>query len=819
MKQTIDNNPADQANAGRGMPIQAERRNFVKLGIGAATLTITGVGLADGTAMAAAAQPVPGNVPGTAAGPVLGAPLSRAEGPLKVAGQARYAIEQSLDKLVYGVTVQSTRAAGRIVKIDTAAALALPGVIDVYTLHNPLKLNRPTVYSKGGGATEEFTPLQDDIVRYNGMHLALVVAQTFEQATEAASRLHVEYEDAPAIIDLHAAGAKAQAIEAMDAKWGDAAAALAGAAVKVEVEYSTAREYNAPIEPPACIAWWDDGKITVWEPSQWVGGARSVVAEWLDIGIDQVRVISPYVGGGFGSKIGAHPHVGLACAASRRLGRPVKVSLTRPQTFTGLGGRPATRQTLSLGATREGKLVSIVHESWNETAIDETHVEACSNVTKIMYATPNLSSRLNVVPVHTVMPGWKRGPGENPSAYALESAMDELAYLLRMDPITLRLANWADIDPSSNLPWSTRQLREAYAAGADAIGWWQRNPQPRSMREGRELIGYGMAAGAYPMIRTASEAKLVLHASGQVEVLSAGTDIGTGTYTILAQAAAEALGVPVKSVVVRLGDTTLPRSALAGGSQQANNLVSAVTRAASNARDALLLLATTDPKSPLKGARVAELVFVQGMIRPARRPSGGVSIASLLQAIGKDRLDIEGNTFAADATEDMKNGADRSFSQLKMSLEGGVSAHSWCAQFVEVRVDEDFGTIRVKRMVAAFDSGRIFNPKLAGSQWIGGMIMGLGQTLLEEGHVDQRDGRIVNANFADYAVPVNADVPEIEVISVGIPDLQASALGGKGVGEIGVVGVAAAIANAVFHATGKRIRSLPITLEKVSASS
>lgn len=814
MNQNDDTDPVNHAGDQHVAPIRTERRNFVKLGVGAATLTMTGVGLADDATTPA----VPRTTASLRAGEALGAPLSRAEGPLKVAGQARYAIEQSLESMVYGVTVQSTRAAGRIVRIDTTAALALPGVIDVFTLHNPLKLNKPTVYSKGGGATEEFTPLQDDIVRFNGMHLALVVAETFEQATEAASRLHVEYQDGPAIMDLHAPNAKPQAIDAMDAKWGDAASALAGAAVKVEVEYSTAREYNAPIEPPACIASWVDGKITVWEPSQWVGGARSVVAEWLGIEIDKVRVISPYVGGGFGSKIGAHPHVGLACAASRRLGRPVKVSLTRPQTFTGLGGRPATRQTLSLGATREGKLVSIVHESWNETAIDETHVEACNNVTKIMYATPNLSSRLHVVPVHTVMPGWKRGPGENPSAFALESAMDELAYQLKMDPITLRLANWADIDPSSNLPWSTRQLREAYAAGADAIGWWQRNPQPRSMREGRELIGYGMAAGAYPMIRTASEAKLVFHANGQIEVLSAGTDIGTGTYTILAQAAAESLGVPVNLIVVRLGDTNLPRSALAGGSQQANNLTSAVTRAANNAREALLELAATDPKSPLKGAKAADLVYAQGTIKLARRPTGGISIATLLTTIGKGQLEIEGNTFATDATEDMKNGADRSFSQLKMSLEGGVSAHSWCAQFVEIRVDEDFGTVRVKRMVAAFDSGRIFNPKLAGSQWIGGMIMGLGQALLEEGYVDQRDGRIVNANFADYAMPVNADVPDIEVISVGIPDLQASALGGKGVGEIGVVGVAAAIANAVYHATGKRIRSLPITLEKLTSS-
>ena len=571
--------------------IEAQRRNFLKTGVGAATLAVTGVAVGGDVAPAAA-------VTSAAASPTLGAAMPRAEGALKVSGQARYAIEQQLDNMAYAVTVQSTRPAGRIVRIDTPSALALPGVIDIYTLHNPLKLNRPTVYGKGGGATEEFTPLEDDIVRFNGMHLALVVAETFEQASEAASRLVVEYEDGAAIIDLRAAGAAAQHIEAMDASWGDAASAYAGAEVKVEVEYSTAREYNVPLEPHACIASWEQGGITVWEPSQWVGGARSVVAEWLGIAIDRVRVISPYVGGGFGSKIGAHPHVGLACAASRRLGRPVKLSLTRPQTFTGLGGRPATRQTLSLGATKAGKIVSIVHQGWNETAIDETHVEASNNVTKIMYATPNLSSRLHVVPVHTVQPGWKRGPGENPSAYALESAMDELAYLLKMDPVALRLANWADIDPASSLPWSTRQLREAYAAGASAIGWWDRNPQPRSMRVGRELVGYGMAAGAYPMIRTASEAKLVLYASGLIEVLSAGTDICTGTYTILAQAAADALGVPVDTIKVRLGDTMLPRSALAGGSQQANNLAAAVTRAAHNARDALLRLAASDPRRP-----------------------------------------------------------------------------------------------------------------------------------------------------------------------------------------------------------------------------
>lgn len=786
---------------------ELNRRSIMKVGAGAAAAATAGVGLRVDTAQAAELSP--------ARGLALGAPLTRADGPLKVAGLARYAIEQKLDNLAYGVTVQSTRPAGRIVGIDTSAAKALPGVVDVYTPQNPLKLNKPTVYSKGGGATEEFTPLQDDVVRFNGMHIALVVADTLEQATEAAGLLKVTYEDAAPILDLDDPKAKPQTIADMGAAWGDAASALGGAEVKVDVTYTTAREYNVPLEPHACIASWDNGKITVWEPSQWVGGARSVVSEWLGIDIENVRVISPYVGGGFGSKIGAHPHVGLACAASRQLGRPVKVSLTRPQTFTGLGGRPATKQNLSIGARRDGKIVSIVHESWNETAIDEVHVEACNNVTKIMYAAPNFASRLNVVPVHTVMPGWKRGPGENPSAYALESAMDELAYALDMDPIALRLVNWADKDPSNQFPWTTRQLREAYAAGAEAIGWWRRNPKPRSMREGRELIGYGMAAGAYPMIRTASEAKIVFHADGRIEVLSAGTDIGTGTYTILAQTAADVLGVPARSITVRLGDTLLPRSALAGGSQQANNLASAVAKAAGNAIDALQALAASDPKSPLASSKPADLMYERGAIRLSRRPTGGISFARLLKAVGKEKLEVEGNTFAAGATEAMKNGADRSFAQLKGAVEGGVSAHSWCAQFVEVRVDEDFGTVRVKRMVAAFDSGRIFNPKLAESQWIGGMVMGLGQTLLEEGQIDPRDGRTVNANFADYAVPVNADVPEIQVISVGIPDLQATALGGKGVGEIGVVGVAPAIGNAVFHATGTRIRSLPITLEKV----
>ncbi|WP_159996502.1 xanthine dehydrogenase family protein molybdopterin-binding subunit [Roseomonas sp. 18066] len=745
----------------------------------------------------------------------VGSSLSRADGAVKVKGTARYAIEQPLARMAYGVLVQSTIPAGRIRAIDTAATRASPGVLAVYTHESGFRINRPKRDLEGGAATEVFVPLQDNLVRWNGQHIAIVVAESFEQATEAAALVTVAYEASEALLHPTDSRAHPQPMDAIKAEWGDAAAAFASAPVKVEGVYTTPREYNVPMEPHACVAAWEGDRLTVWEPSQWVGGARQVISEWMGLDIEKVRVVSPYVGGGFGSKIAPHPHVSLACIAARELGRPVKVSLTRPQTFTGLGGRPRTHQRLALGATRDGQLVSIVHEGWNETAIDDTHVEPTNSVTTLMYATPNLSSRHSIIPVNTVNPSWLRAPGENPSTYALETAMDELAHTLGMDPVALRLKNWADQDPKAKIPWTTRQLREAYAAGAEAFGWSRRNPAPRSMREGRELIGWGMAAGTYPVWRQPGEAKIILHADGRVEVHSGGVDIGTGTYTILAQAAAEVLGVPVERVSVSLGDTDLPRAPVAGGSQLANILMGAVHTAAVATRTELLNLAASDPKSPLRSARVNDLVLENGQIRPSRRPTGGVAIADLLKAVERERLEVHRDTFPTGATEAQRNAGNRSFTLMQPATASGGSAHAWSAQFVEVRVDEDFGTVRVKRMVAAFDSGLVFNPKLARSQWIGGMIMGIGQALLEEGLIDPRDGRVVNANLADYAVAVNADVPEIQTISVGIPDLQATPRGGKAVGELGIVGVAAAISNAVFHATGKRIRDLPITIEKL----
>jgi xanthine dehydrogenase YagR molybdenum-binding subunit len=497
------------------------------------------------------------------------------------------------------------------------------------------------------------------------------------------------------------------------------------------------------------------------------------------------------------------------------LDRPVKLAITRPQTFTAFGGRPATRQTIALGATKEGKLLSILHRGANETSVDGFAVEPLGSVTSIMYATPNFSSRQNIVPVNTVMPGALRAPGENPSAFGIESAMDELAYEVGIDPLEIRLLNYAEQDPSANKPWSTRRLREAFAEGARAFGWSKRKPAPRSMREGSQLIGYGLAAGTYPVRRTPGEALVRILADGTVEVASSSIDMGTGTYTILAQTAADAIGVPVDRVAVKLGDSALPRAPVAGGSQLANLMTGAVHKAALAAREELIGLAINDPQSPFREMQANTLVIAQGRISSPREEGSGIPIAELMQRLGRDRIETLRDTLPAGRSEEDRYKNWTTIAGMLSPTDGDYSLHSWCAHFVEVRVDEDFGTVRIARMVSALDSGRLYNPKLAESQWKGGIIMGIGQALLEEGIVDTRYGRVLNNNLGDYLIATNADIPALEVISVGIPDHHASVLGGKAVGELSIVGVAAAIANAVYHATGKRVRELPITLEKL----
>ena len=756
---------------------------------------------------------------GTGAGATLGARLSRVDGIAKIRGAAPYALEHRPANLAHAVLVQSRIAAGRVRAIDTTAAEAAPGVLLVATPDNALPLKTAANWLGVTPSDGPYHPLTHDITFY-GQHVAAVVAETLEQATEAAALLRIAYDEAPAIasFDDPEAG-EGTVVDALSADWGDAAGALAAAPVRIEHEYRTPREYNVPIEPHGLVAQWEGDALTIWEPSQWIDFMARTYAEWFGIPFDNVRIISPYVGGGFGSKGFAYPHGAIAAIAARMLGRPVKLAVTRPQTFTAFGGRAETRQTIALGATREGKLLSIVHRGANETSINDAWAERCGTVTGIMYATPNFSSRHSIVPVNTVTPGALRAPGENPRAFAIECAIDELAYEVGIDPLHIRLLNYAERDQQANKPWSTRQLREAYAAGADAFGWSKRSPTPRSMREGRHLIGWGVAAGTYPVRRTAGQALVRILSDGTVEVASAGIDMGQGTYTILAQTAAEVLGVPVADVTVKLGDSALPSAPVAGGSQLANLMTAAVHKAAHAARDELIGLALNEPNSPFHALQANTLVVADGKVSAPRDSASGISIADLMRQIGRDRIETLRDTFAENNT----NPEDRfrnftTITTMRAPTDGDYSMHSWCAHFIEVRVDEDFGTVRVSRVVSALDSGRLYNPKLAESQWKGGIIMGIGQALLEEGIVDRRHARVINNNLGDYLIATNADIPDIQVISVGIPDHHASALGGKGVGELSIVGVAPAIANAVYHATGKRIRDLPITLEKLIQS-
>ncbi|MBZ6384406.1 MULTISPECIES: xanthine dehydrogenase family protein molybdopterin-binding subunit [Pantoea] len=743
----------------------------------------------------------------------LGEKRERGDGVVKVTGQAKYAVEYQPENVAYGVVIQSTVASGRITRMETEKARQAPGVLAVYTHLNSLKINKPTGIADGGAAQSTYTPIQDDKIIHNGQNIGLVVAETFEQATWAASLVETEYETEPALIYPDDPRAERKENSSTNIDLGDAHQAMAQAEVRINARYATPREYNTPMEPHACIASWQDDRMTVWEPSQWVMGAQKEIAEWLGIAVSQVRIISPYVGGGFGSKPVPYTHVALACVASRALGRPIKVSLTRPQTFTGLGGRPATIQNLEMGASRDGKILAIIHDGLSDTSMIDTFAEGTNKATGRLYAVPNVYSRHYVAAINTVTPGWMRAPGENPSTYGLEVAMDEMAYELGIDPLAFRLRNWADHDYQLNAPWSTRRLKEAYAAAAEAFGWDKRSMAPRSMREGRELIGWGMATATYPVSRSPAEAKLIFHSDGSLVVQSAGADIGTGTYTILAQTAAEVLQIPSRQIRVELGDTDLPRAGVAGGSQLAGNLTAAVHKTAEAMREKLFTLATESPGSPLFQVEREQLVLRDGAVRVKSQPERAVSYDKLVKLNDSLTLSVLSGTFSPDESEEDRDQAVHSMS--KMTRPEAFSAHSWGAQFVEVRVDEDFGTVRVKRLVSAFDSGRLYNPQLARSQWIGGMVMGLGQALLEGGVIDPRNARVINNNLADYLIAVNADVPEIVAIDVGEPDYHATLMGGKAVGELGIVGMAAAISNAVYHATGKRVRDLPLSLDKL----
>ncbi|HXI14156.1 MAG TPA: xanthine dehydrogenase family protein molybdopterin-binding subunit [Thermoanaerobaculia bacterium] len=727
----------------------------------------------------------------------VGKGVDRVDGRAKVTGTARFAAENNEKEMLYAVLVPSSIARGTIKSIDTATAKKMPGVVEVMTHLNVPKMEKARTFVTGGAAGENRMPLSGTEIHYAGQHIALVAATTFEQATAAAMRLGVTYvtRTPRASMDKHRGDAVPKGMFGPpEAKRGDAPAAFAASEVKVDEIYRTPIEHHNMLEPHAIVARWDGDQLTVHDASQYISGAQKDLAGAFSIPLENVRVLSPYVGGGFGCKGNVWPHVFLAAAAAKMLKRPVKLSLTRKQLFTSNGHRPETEQRVALGAGRDGKLTSIIHESISNTSTFDTFVEPCTIATQMMYATPNLHSVTKVVGVNLGTPTFMRAPGETPGMYALESALDELAYKLNLDPVQLRLINHADSDPGKNKPWSSKSLKECYQQAGDRFGWSKRKAEPRSMRDGTMLLGWGMASATYPTYQQAASAKVTLFADGGVLVQSGAQEMGMGTATVQAQLAAELLGLPLERVRFRLGDTRLPKAPVAGGSMQTASVGSAVHGAALALLKKLTDLAIADSASPLKGVASTEVISGDGRLFVKSDRNRGESFSAIL---GRHYLP------SIEAQFDAKPGDEK------------YSAHAFGAHFVEVAVDPDIPRVQVRRVVSAFAAGRILNAKTARSQYLGGIVQGLGMALFEETHVDENLGRFTNANFAEYLVPVNADILSIEPILVEEVDLHANPIGVKGIGEIGIVGVAAAVANAVYHATGKRVRDLPITIEKL----
>ncbi len=710
----------------------------------------------------------------------VGAPLRRVDGPAKVTGAAPYAAEFHPGGLVYAATADSTVAAGVITAIDTAAAERAPGVLLVLTHLNADRLpyqaadERPAVDPVAG---EQLRVLDGPQVKFSGQPVAVVVARTQSQAEHGAALVRVTYASDPQALtrfDPALARPPSEAAEkkgrGRETRRGDPEAALAAAPVRVEARYVQGREQHHPMEPHATVAHWEDGRLTLWSKSQWVDNERDEIGRRFGLPPERIRVINPFVGGAFGSALRTYPHVTLAAMAARRAGRPVRLELTRRQMVTYVGARGRSEQRVALGAERDGRLTAMVHEATGQTSVYEEFAEPVLTPAQATYACPNLLTRCGLAPMNINTPSPMRGPGWATGLIGQEMAMDELAHALRLDPVELRLRNYAERDPRKGLPWSSKALRACYREGAARFGWGERAPEPGSMRHGRDLVGFGMATAIYPAERYPTSASVTLLADGCAEVRCATTDMGPGTYTSVTQVAADALGLPPARVRFELGDSAFPKAKEHGGSTTLASVGPAVQAAAAALKTKLQALAR-------------------------EHGAGGDDASALLRRAGLDRLSAE-----AEAKPD----------ESKTHATNGFGA-----VFAEVRVDPDLCTISVRRVIGAYDAGRIVNPRLAHSQCIGGMVGGIGMALLEEAEWDANLGRVANGTIAEYLVPVCADVHELDALFVDSEDLVVSPLGVKGVAELGLCGVAPAIANAVWHATGKRLRELPITPDRL----
>ncbi|MEA2614256.1 MAG: xanthine dehydrogenase YagR molybdenum-binding subunit [Chloroflexota bacterium] len=723
---------------------------------------------------------------------------ARVDGRLKVTGAAGYTAELWVEGLVHGVIVGSRIARGSVEAVDTGAAEAAGGVLAVFSPEHPLpvqgSLEPPnfldrTLHLVNGRRVDHF-----------GQPVALVVAKTAEQAVHAASLVTVRYHEELARTRFDAAAAETpEQFAGRPAAYrrGDVDAALAAAEVRVEAAYTIPMHHHAAMEPHATVAAWEDERhVTVHDPSQGVAAVAGRLAPLLGIPAENIRVLSGFIGGGFGSKGSVWDHTVLAALAARELGRPVRVVLDRRQLFDLTGHRARSWQRLTLGAGGDGVVGAIRHEVVNAVAAHDGFGDPAGGATRMLYAVPNVETAHRQVTLHVPAATFMRAPGEAPGSFALECALDELAVATGVDPVELRLRNHADRDPESGRPWSSKRLRECYALAAERFGWAARDPRPRSMTDDGLLVGWGMATATYPAYRGAATARVRLLPDGGAQVASATTDLGTGMATMMATVAAAELGLAVTDVGVEIGDTRLPAGAFSGGSMGATTSGAAVRVAAAAARVKAVELAVEDEASPLYGAPESEVVAVDGGIELRGDPSRRDTYAAMLRRLGVPVIEATVEAAPGEAA-------------------GGYSMHAFGAQFVEVVVDPELLTVWARRVVACFDAGRILSPVTARGQLAGGIIQGIGMALTEEGAVDERSGRVIVRDLSDYHIPVHADIPAIDLLWTEGFDPYISEVGAKGIGEIGITGVAAAVANAVHHATGVRVRDLPITVERL----
>ncbi|MCA1579037.1 MAG: xanthine dehydrogenase family protein molybdopterin-binding subunit [Acidobacteria bacterium] len=733
----------------------------------------------------------------------IGKEINRVDGVAKVTGRAKYAAEFRAPNLAYGFIVLGTVAKGTIKSIDTRDAEAAAGVIRIFTHLNAPKLGPKASHEQAPPrATEEqdksFRALQSDRIFFNMQPVALVVAETYEQARYAARLVKVSYNAEKHTTDTEAVRDRGRfpSQGPPPKPRGNPEEAMKIAPVKIEAEYRIPIEHHNPMEPHAAVAVWQGDRLTMFDKSQEVYNVRKHLASSFNIPEANVQVISPYVGGAFGSSLRPNYYPALTAMAAREVRRPVKIVYTRTQMFTGHGHRPYTIQKVALGAERSGKLTAMVHEALHNTSTFEEFSDNTTGFTRQVYACPNLYAPQRITNTDLSTPTWMRAPGAVSGMFALESAMDELAYALKIDPLELRLINYAEKDPESGKPFSSKALRECYRLGAEKFGWKDRKFEPRSMRDGRLLVGWGTATGIWGAFQMPATARITFKANGTAHVASATSDIGPGTYTVITIIAAEYLGLKPEQVEFELGDSNFPRAPAQGGSWTTASVGSAVHGAALAITARLLEFANRDANSPLRGAAAADVEMLDGRLQLKNDTARFVNTAELMKRNGLGEIT---ETFEAKPSQERRNYA--------------TLAHG--AQFIEVKVDPDIGQVRVTRAIEVTACGRIINPKASHSQEIGGVVWGIGMALQEATEIDHRFGRIMNPNLQHYHVPVHADVHMIETIFVEEDDTVVNPLGVKGMGELGMVGIPAAIANAVFHATGKRIRDLPITPDKL----